>query len=239
MLDSSRIEYLTGRDERQLVTLANGQRLHRDVIAPLSQLQRAAADAGFDLQVVSGFRSFERQRAIVNAKASGERAVHDDAGSVVDLDVMTPLQRLHAILRFSALPGASRHHWGTDLDVYDAAAVPDDYAVQLVPEEVAADGVFGPLHAWLDSRMARDASFGFYRPYQSDRGGVAVERWHLSYAPLARQCEHELTPEVVVSVWSQALGDEDEAWRVLAEDSLDQLFERYVTVPEDWCPGPV
>ena len=32
-----------------------------------------------------------------------------------------------AILLWSALPGASRHHWGTDFDVFDRAAVPPDY----------------------------------------------------------------------------------------------------------------
>ena len=30
-------------------------------------------------------------------------------------------------------------------------------------------------------------AFGFFRPYTTDRGGVAPEPWHLSYAPVARQ----------------------------------------------------
>ena len=38
-------------------------------------------------------------------------------------------------MRWSAIPGSSRHHWGTDLDVYDAAAVTPDYQVQLTPQE--------------------------------------------------------------------------------------------------------
>ncbi len=33
-------------------------------------------------------------------------------------------ERVAAILVWSALPGASRHHWGTDCDVIDAAALP-------------------------------------------------------------------------------------------------------------------
>jgi hypothetical protein len=33
-------------------------------------------------------------------------------------------ERLHAILHWSALPGTSRHHWGTDLDIYDPTACP-------------------------------------------------------------------------------------------------------------------
>ena len=54
---------------------------------------------------------------------------------------------------FSALPGASRHHWGTDIDVYDANAVSSDYVVQLSLKEVGSGGVFDSLHKWLDLLM--------------------------------------------------------------------------------------
>ena len=47
------------------------QPLHTDVIAPFLLLQVAARDAGFDLQVVSGFRGFDRQLAIWNKALSG------------------------------------------------------------------------------------------------------------------------------------------------------------------------
>ena len=67
------------------------------------------------------------------------------------------------------LPGGSRHHWGTDVDVIDAAALPPDYRVQLVPEEYAPGGVFERLTPWLDANMAR---FGFYRPYATGHGGA-------------------------------------------------------------------
>ena len=36
---------------------------------------------------------------------------------------LSPAERIEAILRWSALPGASRHHWGTDLDLIDAHAI--------------------------------------------------------------------------------------------------------------------
>ena len=37
------------------------------------------------------------------------------------------------ILEWSALPGASRHHWGSEFDVFDLAALPEGYRVQLLP----------------------------------------------------------------------------------------------------------
>ena len=32
-------------------------------------------------------------------------------------------------------------------------------------------------------------AFGFFRPYTTDRGGVAPEPWHLSYAPVAARAQ--------------------------------------------------
>ena len=170
-MNSIDIEQLTGQAENHLAPLP-GQRmlLHADVVAQFQVLQRQAALEGFDLQVASGFRSFERQLAIWNAKASGRRAVLDDSGQPLDMATLTPLQQVQSIMRWSALPGASRHHWGTDFDVWDRAAVAADYQLQLVPGEYAPDGPFGPLSQWLQQHMADS---GFYRPYERDRGGIA------------------------------------------------------------------
>ena len=226
-------EQLTGRDTSHLVDVALGQRLCAKAAAAFSRLQADAGVAGFDLAIASAHRDFERQRAIFNSKARGERAVHDDQGAPLDLSTLAPREALHAILRFSALPGGSRHHWGTDLDVYDASAVPESYALQLSPAEVAPGGLFAELHAWLDQRMAVHQSHGFYRPYAADRGGVAPERWHLSYAPLATDCQHLLSPDLLRSAWrGQQL-----ALREVIEAELDALVQRYMTVPEDWCPA--
>ena len=224
---------LTGKDGSQLVELGEGAQLHPQAAAAFRRLQAAAAEAGFQLAIASAHRSFARQCAIWDAKASGRRPVHDDAGEMVDLAALSAPEQAHAILRFSALPGTSRHHWGTDLDVYDAAAVPADYRVQLTPDEVAPAGPFGPLHAWLDARMAADRSEGFFRPYAQDRGGVAVERWHLSYAPLSVHCESMLDAALLRACWS----GEELLLREVLEAELPALLARYVHVPADWCPA--
>ncbi len=190
-------QQLTGRIDSHVEYRGEGLALQAACWEAFEQLQRAAAVAGHDLRIASGFRSFERQLTIWNGKARGERSVHDDAGDDIDMQRLNNAGRLHAILRFSALPGASRHHWGTDLDVFDAAAVAEDYQLQLTPAEVAADGVFAGLHAWLDQRIGAGQAFGFERPYAADRGGVAPERWHLSYMPLARGYEAELTVDML------------------------------------------
>ncbi|MFV8819583.1 M15 family metallopeptidase [Haliea sp. E17] len=222
---------LTGRDASHLVDVAGEHRLQPAAARAFALLQADAREAGFDLAIASSFRSFERQLAIFNGKARGLRPVHDDAGQPVDLAALGPAEKLRAILRFSALPGTSRHHWGTDLDVYDAAAVAPDYAVQLSPQEVWAPGPFAPLHDWLDQRMAQGESRGFYRPYNEDRGGVAPERWHLSFAPAARYCESRVSPQVLLDCWRGELELLD-----AVEAELDALLVRYVAVPAGWCP---
>ena len=230
---------LTGREETHLVELPSGHRLQPAAAEAFTAMQIDAREAGFDLAVASSFRSYSRQLSIWNGKASGQRRIHDDAGREVAIDTLSSSEQLRAILRYSALPGSSRHHWGTDLDVFDAAAIAPDYSLQLSPSEVAPGGVFDPLHCWLDRRMAAGKSWGFYRPYSLDRGGVAAERWHLSYAPLSANCERQLTAELLLACWedrraeeaSLLLGDEVRA-------NLSQILLSYVSVAPDWCPAP-
>jgi hypothetical protein len=123
-------------------------------------LRAAAAAAGFDLRIASAYRSFERQLTIWNGKLSGERPVLDEEDRPLDLATLGDVERIERVLRFSAMPGASRHHWGTDLDIYDAAAVPPGYRLCLNAAEVADEGPFGPLHRWLDERIADGTSRG-------------------------------------------------------------------------------
>lgn len=226
-------EQLTGRDGSHLVEFAPGHRLCAPAAAAFAALQAEARAAGFELAVASAHRDFERQRLIFNRKASGERTVHDERGDPLQLATMAPRDALHAILRYSALPGGSRHHWGTDLDVYDAGAMPAGYTLQLIPGEVEDGGMFAPLHDWLDARMASGRSHGFYRPYGVDRGGVAPERWHLSYAPLARTCEAAFSADLLLAAWRGV----ELLLREEIEAELEALVQRYMTVPGDWCPA--
>jgi LAS superfamily LD-carboxypeptidase LdcB len=226
-------ELLLGLDESPMIML-DGILVHQNIVAPLASLKAAAASSGFELRVASGFRGFERQLAIWNTKAAGERVLLDDAGLVLDWASLSESELMVAILRWSALPGASRHHWGTDIDVYDAAAVASDYQVQLTPAEVADEGVFGPFHKWLDGEFSAGRGEGFFRPYNVDRGGIAPERWHLSYAPLAAFCDLSLEAEVL----QQALQRRED---LLLKDAilreLPRIYRHYITVPASCYPA--
>ena len=192
---------LIGQTESHLCSSTDaerlGTRIHRDVVQPFLLLQDDARAAGFDLRIFSGFRDLDRQSSIWNRKATGKLAVLDSHAAPLNIERLTEHKLVYAILRWSALPGASRHHWGTDIDVYDENTRPGAYEIELIPSEVEAGGIFAPLHRWLDEKIAAGTAHGFFRPYDEDRQGVAPERWHLSYAPVATPCAEGLTIDIL------------------------------------------
>jgi LAS superfamily LD-carboxypeptidase LdcB len=216
------VDQLTGRARDHLTELSDPRcTLHHQVVAPFLAMRAAAAADGIDLVAFSSFRDFDRQLAIWNSKYRGERPMQDRAGRPLNPGVLSPAERVTAILWWSALPGASRHHWGTDFDVMDLAALPPGYRIQVVPAEYRAGGPFQRLTDWLDAHMH---AFGFFRPYTTDRGGVSPEPWHLSYAPVALRAQRELTVERLHALLSAV--DIDGKQEVLA--SLAENFRRYV-----------
>jgi LAS superfamily LD-carboxypeptidase LdcB len=195
--------------------------IHRDALEPFLALKAAAAGAGIELQIASGFRDFAAQVRIWNMKYRGERPLYDETGNVRDHAALDAGELIAGILCWSALPGASRHHWGTDIDVIDRAAMPENYRYRLVPEEYAEGGVFHRLNAWLDENISR---FDFFRPYAAYRGGVYPEPWHLSFVPVASESLRMLTPELIASTLREAdvLGKDE----VLAR--LADIYRTYV-----------
>jgi len=181
-------DILTGKSQRHLTPGFGGFLFETQTALAIERLAKRAELNGFELGIVSSYRDYEKQKNIWNAKAQGKRVLLDDHGTPLDYQQLSPDEIVAAIMRWSAFPGASRHHWGTDLDVFDRSAVSEDYQVQLTPDEV--DGVFSPFYMWLEGMIAADDCEGFIRPYEIDRGGVAPEAWHLSFTPSAKKYEN-------------------------------------------------
>jgi len=223
---------LTGRSRAHVTELPDlGCTLHRQVVEPFRALRAAAAREGIDLRVASSFRDFERQRLIWNDKFSGRRPLLDRAGRVLETSSLDAVSRVEAILVWSALPGASRHHWGTDLDIYDARALPDTAQLRLVPEEYAPGGPFEKLDRWLDTHLA---AHGFFRPYRATPAcaapqtaaadGVAPEPWHISFAALAEAYRVALTPPLLAA----ALAGAELEGRDCVLQRIEDLHRRFV-----------
>lgn len=210
-------EQLTGQADDHLIPWSTGAanpRLHPMAASALQDLSTAAHEAGFTLAIASGFRDYQRQAQIWNGKWDGSRPV---TGGPLPVDEE---QRLHAILRWSALPGTSRHHWGSDLDLYASNLLPNETKLQLEPWEYQEGGHQYPFWQWLQQHATK---YQFFWPYDQDRGGVAPEPWHLSYAPVSVPALAALTPALV----QKALARHPIAGQALVLSQLAELLRRY------------
>jgi LAS superfamily LD-carboxypeptidase LdcB len=213
---------LTGRARTHLLQIDHPRyAIHREVHEPFKAMQDAAQRDGFALHPFSAFRDYKTQLRIWNRKFAGEKPLYDRNGKARDQSVLSLDERIDCILNWSALPGASRHHWGTEIDVIDLTLVPPGYVVQLLPEETQPGGVFHELHLWLDEHIEQ---FGFFRPYKAYQGGMYEEPWHLSYKPVATLALDALTLELLEQVIA--------ASSLLGKDAvlrrLPELYERHV-----------
>lgn len=195
--------------------------LHPQAGAAFEALAEDAAREGIALAAVSTFRDFNRQLAIWNGKFRGELPLLDRHGVRLDISAMDEEGIVRAILQWSALPGASRHHWGSEIDVFDRAVLAPGARPRLVPQEYGSGGVFESLSRFLQQHAGRR---GFFLPYDSERGGVQPEPWHLSYAPVSVAALQELT----LAVLSEALQDVPLAGLAVVQRLLPEIYERYV-----------
>ena len=177
---------LTGRTVDHVVPYKGKHRLHPDALQAFINLQAAAQRDGLNLEIVSSFRDYQRQTLIWNRKARGETTLLDIHSHPLNYESLSSDQLIDTILRWSALPGASRHPWGTDIDVFEASVMMPEQ-VKLVPAEYASGGPFYELHRWIDEKILNGTAEGFYRPYLNDLGGTSPESWHLSFAPMAQK----------------------------------------------------
>jgi LAS superfamily LD-carboxypeptidase LdcB len=225
-------ELIFGLSEKHITALPRqaDQFIHAEILDSWEKLYEMAQQEGITLKAVSSYRSFERQKNIWNQKASGSRPLLDAEEGVIpfthfnleDEDSCTEL--LHTILRWSALPGLSRHHWGTELDLIDEGALlkHPQYQVQLTPSEYYKGGIFEHLGNFLTENIE---ATDFFRPYRVDLGGVAPEPWHLSHRQLSQQIYHHFSQQ---EFYEFLLEHKEEI--ALIETiliHLDEILERY------------
>lgn len=224
---------LTGRTRNHVVQYDSPRFAAHPQAAEAFMAMRAAAQKdGIDMQPFSTFRDFKTQLRIWNHKFAGKKPLYDEYGKVRDRSAMSEEQIIRHILDWSALPGGSRHHWGTEIDVVDAAAMPPDYQPKLLPVEVGEGGIFRPLHQWLDENLHR---FGFFRPYQQQQGGMFPEPWHFSYAPLSARAIEQMSVELLV----ETLRDVEISGKEIVLALLPEIYQNHIlniaAMPEGWA----
>lgn len=136
-----------------------------DTFAAFAKMREAAAAEGVTLTVISAFRSFGHQREIWNRKWQEREA---------NGDLSEPDERARDIMRYSSMPGTSRHHWGTDLDL------------NALTNAYFDTGEGKRVYDWM---KAHAADYGFCEVYSARdfrrTTGYEPERWHWSYIPTA------------------------------------------------------
>lgn len=208
-----------GVDEHALATVIGRHKLHEDVIHDWQAMQAAAEKEGITLWLVSSYRHFTQQAQIWNDKYTGLRPVLDDHNHPVDLTQCSALEKIIAIQRFSAMPGTSRHHWGSDMDVYNPTL--QTQPLQLVPSEYQQGGSQWQTAQWL---TAHAHTFGFFQPYARDLGGVSCEPWHLSHTAVSAQYASAWQ----ISEWLSLIARHQiQGWQTITEHA-DMLIERFM-----------
>jgi len=214
-------QQLTGLNDDHIATLADGSKLHLDACSAWQAMQKAAYKDGIALAIASSYRDFYRQQLIWNKKMAGELKVKDLDNNVVPLSGLSELEQIKAILLFSALPATSRHHWGTEIDVFAPNLLPQESKLQLEPWEYEKDGPLYPLLTWLKTHASQ---FDFYFPYDQYRSGVAAEPWHISYAPIAQKCQSQMSADLVINTLSK---HEISGYTTIRQH-IDMILSQYV-----------
>ncbi|MGO1585644.1 MAG: M15 family metallopeptidase [Mesonia sp.] len=159
------LDELTGKANLSLY--GEGYQLREEVNKAFSKMQAEAKKEGIHIQIVSAYRSYERQKQIFNAKFSR----YTKRG-------LSGTDAVKKIIEYSTIPGTSRHHWGTDIDIIDAKAKQPKNV--LMPRNYDEDGPYCEMKMWLNEHSEK---FGFYIVYTNNpkRKGFHPEPWHFSY----------------------------------------------------------
>lgn len=136
------------------------------------KMHAAAKNEGIDLIIRSATRNFDYQKGIWERKWTGTTKIENGKNASIAYPIAN--RRALKILEYSSMPGTSRHHWGTDIDLNNFE---NDYFE-------TGEGL--KIYTWL---VENAAQYGFCQVYTekgSERpNGYNEEKWHWSYLPIA------------------------------------------------------
>ena len=228
MSNHIRFSQVVGQSQDHLNYVSEHVAIHQEMVSAFNALVIAAKADDIEIKIASGFRSFDRQLMLWNNKYSGKTPIKNSDGEVIATQNLSPLELIHSILLYSALPGASRHHWGCDIDVYAPNLLADGYQLQLEEWEYSKQGPLARLSVWLEKHAYL---YGFYFPYLSFQGGIAREPWHLSYLPVAQDFQQAFD----IKLLSQVLSNSQLLGKEIIINNLDDIAKRYIN---NVCPAP-
>jgi len=160
--------------------------LLNEVYANYLAMYQAAKKDGVNLKIISAARTFEEQTWIWEDKWKKNKVKYP-ADTVLSAFIM----------QYSAMPGTSRHHWGTEVDLNSTS---ESYFESATGKKV---------YYWL---IKNAPSFGFCQTYDTKglarSTGYNEEKWHWSYFPLSDQFLKNYATKVDYSHIKGFLGDQ-------------------------------
>ncbi len=162
-------EELIGKGTPKL--FGEGYLLREEAHLAFLKMKKDALKAGIKIGIVSSYRSYEHQNRIWERKFKRYKS-----------QGFSEENTIKKIIEYSTIPGTSRHHWGTDIDIYDSNTKQPKNV--LVPSNYHGNGAFCKLKEWMDLNAK---NYGFYIVYSNNanRKGFKYEPWHYSYRPLS------------------------------------------------------
>jgi len=148
-------------------------KLREEAFNAFQNMKAEALKEGVNIQIISSYRDFKHQKRIWEGKYNRYRS-----------QGLSEEKTIQKIIEYSTIPGTSRHHWGTDIDIIDAKVSQPKHVLR--EENFHRDGPYIYLNQWMSQHAS---SFGFYLVYTNEpkRKGFKYEPWHYSYKPLSKQ----------------------------------------------------
>ena len=180
--DTTNIEFLMGQfvpskhpdfvKIEKLYTDRTGLYMQRSAYDAYKLMYAEAKKNGISLIIKSATRNFDYQKKIWENKWLGLTMV---GGEKLSQTISDPVQRAREILKYSSMPGSSRHHWGTDIDIN---SLNNNWFEQ------NEEGI--KLYQWMKTNAYK---YGYCQVYSdkslTKRTGYEEEKWHWSYLPLS------------------------------------------------------
>ena len=150
-------------------TLKDNLYMRDEVYKAFIEMRDGALKDNIKLNIVSATRNFNSQKNIWENKWQGVTLIDNKN---LKENIPNELERIKKIIKFSSVPGTSRHHWGSDIDINSVE--PSYFNTDKGKKE----------YEWLSKNAI---AFGFCQPYNKDRNsGYEEEKWHWSYMPISK-----------------------------------------------------
>ena len=141
--------------------IENGQYIDSRIVEPLENMLAGAREAGFEVCVRMGYRTYTSQAVAFNGRAS----------IIYERDSSLTLEEAEMIARqYVFYPGTSEHQYGLSVDIMDSAAT-----------TMSAEDVENlPVLLWLKEHCAE---YGFILRYPKEKQDITgwYEPWHFRY----------------------------------------------------------